>query len=100
GFKGTEDLGSGLFGIFGLETRFKPDTGTSNSTYWTAGSYVGLSSSTFGTLTFGRQWNVNDDFLANYFVFDGYSAFAYSEFDYISDLVNNSVKYVSPTWGG
>ena len=38
--------------------------------------------------------------MGNYFVFGGYSAFRFREFGFISDLVNNSVKYVSPSWGG
>ena len=100
GFKGIEDLGDGLGAIFGLEAGIGLDTGTAGSSFWGRGSYVGLTSKKLGTLTFGRQWNTNDDIMASYFVFDGYSAFRYTEFDYLSELVNNSIKYVSPDFGG
>jgi len=100
GFKGYEDLGDGLGAIFGLEAGIGLDTGTTNGTFWNRGSYVGLSSRSLGALTFGRQWNTNDDIMANYFVFDGYSVFRFKEFGYISDLVNNAVKYVSPDMSG
>lgn len=100
GFKGLEDLGDGLGAIFGLEAGIGLDTGTVGSAFWSRGSYVGLTKKAWGTLTFGRQWNTNDDIMANYFVFDGYSVFRYTEFDYISELVNNAVKYVSPEISG
>jgi predicted porin len=100
GFKGTEDLGNGLNAVFGLESHLSPDTGSTGSTFFSRGSYVGLSSTSMGTLTFGRQWGINDDIMGNYFKFDGYSAFAFPEFFYLSDLVDNAVKYVSPEWAG
>lgn len=97
GFKGSEDLGGGFSAVFGLEARVLLDNGGSaGNTFWNRGASVGFASKQYGTLTFGRQWNVNDDIMANYFVFDGYSAFSLSEFDYLSDLVVNSAKYVSP----
>jgi GBP family porin len=57
-FRGTEDLGSGLSALFYLEHRFNAATGAVQSAtrYWNAGSYVGLSSKTYGTVTLGRQY--------------------------------------------
>jgi len=101
GFKGAEDLGSGLSAIYNLESGVAPDTGTSNAAgFWNRGSWVGLSDRTWGTLTIGRQWNLEDRVLGRYFMFAGYSAFKYTEFAAIDDLVNNAVKYVSPTLYG
>ncbi|MBS0452636.1 MAG: porin [Proteobacteria bacterium] len=103
GFKGVEDLGGGLGAVFGLESGIGLDTGSagsSNGTLWNRGSYVGLTDPVLGTLTLGRQWNTNDDIMGNYFIFGGYSAFRFREFGFISDLVNNSFKYVSQSWGG
>jgi len=102
GFRGVEDLGGGLGAIYGLESGIGLDAGMAGSatTMWSRGSYVGLTDSRLGILTLGRQWNTNDDIMGNYFVFGGYSAFRFREFGFISDLVNNSVKYVSPSWGG
>jgi predicted porin len=57
-FKGVEDLGGGLDALFYLEHRFNADTGLQINPvkYWNGGSYVGLSSTRWGTLTLGRQF--------------------------------------------
>lgn len=59
GFKGDEDLGGGLKASFYLEHRLNPDDGTSNggSTFWKGGSWVGLSSNSFGSVKVGRWWS-------------------------------------------
>jgi general bacterial porin, GBP family len=102
GFRGTEDLGGGLSAVFDMTSGIALDTGAQANAgkFWNRGSWVGLKSSTFGTLSFGRHWNVNDDVMGNYFIFGGYAAFRFTEFGFISDLVDNSVKYVSPKLGG
>jgi predicted porin len=60
GFRGVEDLGSGLKAIFQLEIRYEPDTGAIENTTGTTSrplfqgqSRVGLQGD-FGTLRFGR----------------------------------------------
>ncbi len=56
-FRGNEDLGGGLGALFYLEHRFNADTGLPQSAkFWNAGSYVGLSSTNWGTVTLGRQY--------------------------------------------
>lgn len=57
-FRGNEDLGGGLGALFYLEHRFNADLGAAQSAakFWNAGSYVGVSSSTLGTVTLGRQY--------------------------------------------
>ncbi len=102
GFKGSEDLGGGLSAVFDMTSGVALDTGAqANATkFWNRGAWVGLKSSDWGQLSFGRHWNVNDDIMASYFIFGGYSAFRFTEFGYISDLVDNSVKYISPKFGG
>jgi general bacterial porin, GBP family len=101
GFKGAEDLGGGLSAVYNIEAGISPDTGTSNATaFWNRGSWVGLRDATWGTLTFGRQWNLEDRVLGRYFIFGGYAAFKFTEFVAIDDLVNNALKYVSPSLGG
>jgi len=56
--RGNEDLGDGLSALFYLEHRFNADTGMPQSAtkFWNAGSYVGLSSKDWGTVTLGRQY--------------------------------------------
>jgi len=38
--------------------------------------------------------------MGKFFIFGGYSAFRLTEFAYISDLVDNAIKYASPNMGG
>lgn len=101
GFRGTEDLGGGLSALFGFESAIGIDTGTqANTKFWNRGSFVGLKDNRFGTLTLGRQWNLEDGVMSRYFIGGGYTVFQFSEFGFISDLVDNAAKYVSPTMGG
>lgn len=100
GFKGQEDLGDGLRALFQLEAGLSPDTGSTSTPFWGRGSWVGLAGS-FGKLSLGRQWNLNDDYLCGLYVCGGYAAFYnFAGFGNSSDLVNNAVKYVIPTAGG
>lgn len=101
GFKGVEDLGGGLAAVFGLESAIALDTGSqaNASKFFNRGSYVGLSSG-LGALTLGRQWGIEDSIMSRYFIGAGYAVFQFSEFAYVSDLIDNSVKYVSPDMGG
>jgi predicted porin len=56
GFRGQEDLGGGMFGIFGFEHRFNPDTGTqASANFWQGFSWVGIRAG-FGQLTLGRHY--------------------------------------------
>lgn len=100
GLKGSEDLGSGLSAIFGLENGFNNDTGTQadSARFFSRGSWVGLKGS-FGTVTAGRQWNVNDTVLNKFFIFGSYSPFRYTDYGFISNLHDNAVKYASPKLG-
>ncbi len=59
GFRGREDLGGGLSAVFTIEHGLNIDDGstTLGGRMWGRQSYVGLSSTTWGTLTFGRQYD-------------------------------------------
>jgi predicted porin len=105
GIKGSEDLGGGLKTIFNLQMGFNPSSGkmdNPNGGLFDRNAYVGLDGG-FGTVTFGHQWNLNDDWLVGSVFQGGYNsgaAFKFHEFDAISEYYNNAVKYVSPTIGG
>ncbi|HHG5368174.1 TPA: porin [Pseudomonas aeruginosa] len=60
GIRGREDLGEGNAAVFLLESGFAPDTGSLQQGGRAFGrqAYVGLSSPTWGTLTFGRHWTM------------------------------------------
>lgn len=98
GLKGIEDLGGGYSALFNLEGGFAPDTGATFTPFWNRNSTIGVAGP-LGTLTMGRQLNVNDDVMWAYFLYGGYGVFRYSEFGGLSDFVNNSVKYWSPELG-
>lgn len=59
GFKGAEDLGNGLSGIWQVETLVSPDTNATGAaqgnTFSSRNSFVGLSSKTAGTALLGRH---------------------------------------------
>jgi GBP family porin len=58
GFRGTEDLGGGVSATFVLESGVRIDTGGADVTgsLFNRQAYVGLRSSTLGTLSLGRQY--------------------------------------------
>ena len=104
GFKGDKDLGDGLTGFFNFMVGFNPTTGKlfDSSTLFSRNAYIGLSSS-MGSVSIGRQWDLNDDWLVGSVFKGGYNAgavFKFSEFDAVSDLYNNTIKYVTPVSGG
>jgi predicted porin len=99
GIKGDEDLGGGLKAIYDLESSINPDTGSARTQFWNRGAYVGLSGG-LGTIKFGQQWNVSDDYMCGYFVCAYYSPFLMQGFFALSDYYSNAIKYTSPNFGG
>jgi len=103
GFKGTEDLGSGLSALFVLESGFNVDSGTQDKagSIFNRQAYVGLSSKTTGTLTLGQQYTpwyntlskVADPFAA------GYAGTAKNLFP-ANTRTSNTVLYTSPNFNG
>lgn len=68
GFRGTEDLGSGLKAIFKLEAEFVVGTGEMDTpgVLFNRDAWVGLQDNTFGQLTLGRQNTLARDFAQVY----------------------------------
>ncbi|KVS00815.1 porin [Burkholderia vietnamiensis] len=107
GLKGTEDLGGGLRAIFQLENGFNASTGALGvaSRMFGRQAYVGLDSDRFGTLTLGRQYDPTLDMWSPFAAagnwLGDFGAHPYdndnADWDY---RIQNSVKYVSPTYGG
>ena len=106
GFKGTEDLGSGLSAVFVLEGGILVDTGASDVAGSIANrqSFVGLKSATAGSLTLGRQYTpwyntitqVADPFAA------GYAGSAKNLMGASGNNVrtSNSLVYATPSFQG
>lgn len=118
GFKGTEDLGGGLKAVFQLEQGFTIDDGAiadAKASAFNRQAFVGLSSS-FGSLTGGRQYspydalraatnNTFDTALATTGTVWGFDATkpANTQYSSVADYtarVNNSVAFTSANYGG
>ncbi|MCG5077067.1 porin [Paraburkholderia tagetis] len=109
GLKGAEDLGGGLQMVFKLEQGFNPNNGTAAFAGDGFGSqaWVGLEHREYGTLTFGRQFDVFNDLVgpltAELNPWGGSIAAHPFENDNLaanSVVINNTVKYVSPVYHG
>lgn len=103
GISGDKDFGDGATGFFNFQAGFNPTDGkmSDTSTLFSRNAYVGLKGSA-GSVSLGRQWNLNDDWLVGSVFKGGYNAgavFKFSEFDAISDIYSKSIKYVTPTMG-
>ena len=120
GFRGTEELGSGMKATFQLERRFNLNDGMKfsggnaldilqgtdpdgkNGADWQGAANVGLQSENMGTIRLGR---VNDIAIEN---FDDIDPFAVTGVGSAlvgynilrSEQLANTVRYDSPTWAG
>ncbi len=106
GFRGTEDLGGGLSAIYTLEMGVRVDSGEIDSagTIFNRQAFVGLKSTTLGTLTLGRQYiplfttlaGVADPFAG------GYAGSAKNLMPSAGALTRNSnnIVYASPNFDG
>src|SRR5579863_1035336 len=107
GLKGLEDLGSGWHATFKLEQGFNLNNGSQAFPGDGFGSqaWVGLQSDPYGTVTFGRQFDVVNDLLgpitAGSNTWGGNIAAHPFENDNLaadSVVINNAIKYVSPAF--
>ena len=109
GLKGSEDLGGGLHAIFKLEQGFILNNGAQAFSGDAFGSqvWVGLQSDPYGTVTFGRQFDVMNDLVgpltSTFNTWGGSMAAHPFDNDNLaanSVVVNNTVKYTSPVYRG
>lgn len=100
GFKGTEDLG-GLKAVFALEQAVGLDTGAGGNVQ---PPVLRSLAGSFGQVTFGNTWTAMDDIIgASNSGFD--SALSASNNvlavqNFYADNPGNTIKYVSPSFGG
>ena len=103
GFKGTEDLGSGLKALFQLETGIAMDTGGFNQGNRAFGrqSWVGLAGN-FGMVSLGRQYQSQFTALDEVDPFGtGLAGTSTNIFVYPNGSRNNNmIKYATPEMGG
>ena len=100
-FKGTEDLGNGLAANFHLEHQPNPDQGNQASgNFWHRTATVGLSSKSWGSVNFGRQYSPWFSTRAGNDIF--YTAGVGSNYSLEAALtrISNSMRYASPSFNG
>ncbi|WP_347554899.1 porin [Robbsia sp. KACC 23696] len=107
GLRGSEDLGAGLSAFFNVESGLNLGNGrfTEDGTLFNRRALVGLRSQQFGAISLGRQSDFVVDFVApfsqvaRYARTIGGARFDMNNFDYSSQM-QNSIKYVSPSFSG
>jgi predicted porin len=110
GFKGTEDLGGGLSAIFTLENGYTISSGALGQGGLLFGrkAFVGLSSTSWGTLTAGRQYSASNDQTSQFASGADWAASGLGFGTRAADVDNadttnriaNAIKYQSPTFNG
>ncbi|MCP2091774.1 UNVERIFIED_ORG: putative porin [Paraburkholderia sediminicola] len=106
GLLGKEDLGGGNQAIFRLESGFDAATGGMGSGLaFSRNAYVGIKSSQYGQLTFGKQWDASVDIVEPFTLNGQYGGWYFAHPNDMDNLddgfpVNNAVKYVSPNLAG
>jgi GBP family porin len=107
GMRGSEDLGGGLKAIFVLESGFNVMNGRSaqDNRLFGRQSFVGLSSTDFGSVTLGRQYDSVVDYLGPLSATGSWGGtwFAHPfDNDNLNNSfrLNNAVKYTSPLFAG
>jgi len=101
---GTEDLGGGNKALFKLSSIYNLNNGELGQadTLFGQQAWVGLQTK-FGTVSFGNQFDLSADYFGQFNVSTAGSGYAIhqGDFDHTNnDRLKNSVKYVSPTFGG
>ncbi|GAB3551962.1 porin [Noviherbaspirillum agri] len=102
GFKGSEDLGGGLSANFQLENGFNVDQGTIGQDRQLFGrqAWVGLSSKSFGAVSFGRQYA---PFFISLDTVDPFgTGLAGASYNLMGTVVriDNSIQYSTPNMSG
>jgi len=106
GLLGSEDLGGGAKAIFQLENGFNLYNGTmvQSGVLFSRQAWVGLTDTTHGTLTLGKQYDFFWDNLTQFAMgqYAGQYSWHPGDFDHLAGTlhINNAVKYKSPTYYG
>ncbi|WP_321936064.1 porin [Paraburkholderia sp. J8-2] len=107
GLTGSEEIGGGTSVNFTLENSFFSQNGAllQGGTLFNRNAWVGVANSRYGTLTLGRQYDPFSDDLGAYVSSNNWATLYGSHFGDVDNLneafnFNNSIKYVSPSFGG
>ena len=102
GFRGVEDLGSGVKATFELERRFNLNDGTikDEDHDWDGAANVGLKSDTWGAVRLGRVNELTTETIRKFDPFYQYGVGAMLEGNQRSARIDNTIRYDSPNWSG
>ncbi|AEA60187.1 porin [Burkholderia gladioli] len=107
GLMGSEDIGADTHVNFTLEGSILTQSGASidSGSIFNRNAWVGLSNPRYGTLTLGRQYDPFSDDLGLYASSNSWATLYGSHFGDVDNLneafnFNNSIKYLSPNFGG
>ena len=107
GLTGSEDIGNGTSVNFTLENSFFAQNGAllQGGTLFNRNAWVGVANAKYGTLTLGRQYDSFSDNMGAYASSNNWATLYGSHFGDVDNLneafnFNNSIKYISPSFGG
>ena len=118
GFKGTEELGSGMKATFQLERRFDLNNGVKFSgnnaldilqgadpdgedgVEWQGAANVGLKGDAWGAVRLGRVNELTTETIRKFDPFYQYGVGAMLEGNQRSPRIDNTIRYDSPNWSG
>lgn len=107
GLMGSEDIGNGTSVTFTLENSFFTQNGAllQGGTLFNRNAWVGVANANYGTLTLGRQYDSFSDYMGAYASSNNWATLYGSHFGDVDNLneafnFNNSIKYISPSFGG
>ncbi|WP_228258832.1 porin [Acinetobacter ihumii] len=104
GFSGDYQIDEDYQAFFKLQAGFNPSKGeqSKDGELFDRNAYIGMQTP-YGAFSIGKQWTFNDDWLVGSVFKGGYNSgaiFKFSEFDAVSEIYSNLVKYTSPELNG
>ena len=107
GFRGVEDLGSGMKATFELEHRFDLNNGTQKGKTaagkdreFDGAANVGLKGDSWGAVRLGRVNELTTETIRKFDPFYQYGVGAMLEGNQRSPRIDNTIRYDSPNWSG
>ena len=103
GFRGVEDLGSGMKATFELERRFDLNNGIEKGDSrpgYDGAANVGLKGDSWGAVRLGRVNELTTETIRKFDPFYQYGVAAMLEGNQRSPRISNTIRYDSPNWSG
>jgi len=104
GLSGDYKIDEDYQAFFKLQAGFNPSKGeqSKDGELFDRNAYIGMKTP-YGAVSIGKQWTFNDDWFVGSVFKGGYNSgaiFKFSEFDAVSEIYSNLIKYTSPELDG